>query len=504
MAKGFNDWKKDAPPREDVPFDIDMEQAVIGSLIRNNDLIDVAASDLEPEDFYDPFHQRIFLMVTHLRTEGDVTPLILHSVMRTDPAIKELDGQNYFQAMRDSAPGIPNLRDWTTILLDLSRRRRMIEMGERMIAGARETEQFGISSIKMAEEATDELASLMVGTKGGKHRRGIPVHESLDNLLHAINEQASAETPVAISTGFPRLDGLIGGWLPGKFYVAGGRPGMGKTILATTAAKNAAFEGAQADYYSGEMDDFEISARLGCDIDFDRCEREKLKPLAYQDFVNLKPTPEGMVRMAEARGKLAELDIEFFDSSRLTIEFIVSNARRRKRLFPNKRFLIIVDHLGKVHWEGKPRDTSRVGEISYITDALKALAKELNVPVLALSQLTRDIESREDKHPRQADFRDGGSVEENADVLFGVMRPARYAAEKLRAAKDEEQIRKAIVDMENSKGRFEIAILKQRAGPEADYFDLAIDERASALRDNHASSMPEQDLFFGAGNGQPF
>lgn len=482
--------------RDDLPHDIEVEQQVLGWCLRDNVLIDEASASLEPEDFFDPFHQRVFEMMGVLRTDGDVTVSVLSSVMRTDPAFGK-DGlpPDYLKGLRLGSDSTPSFKEWVSIIRETAQRRRMVEIGERLIEDARAGRQFGAAAAKVAEQATDDLAGIAASAKGGKHRRGIPVYEALDKLMRDIESQANAETPIAIPTGLPRLDNLLGGLLPGRFYVVGARPGMGKSILATNLAKAAARAMFPADYYSGEMGAEEIAARLGCDIDFDRCFSEKMKPLVYQHFVNMKAGAQEIHRLAEARVKLAELPIEFFDAGRLSIEYINATARRRHRLNPVRR-LILVDHLQKVHWEGKPRDASRVQEISEITGQLVTLAKDTGASIVALSQLSRDLENRDDKHPRQPDFRDGGSVEQDADVLIGLYRPMRYAVEKIRQAKNEEQRLSAIAAADDAKGKLEIGILKQRAGAEVDYFPVFIEEKAAAVRDEEPIGVATQDLFF--------
>lgn len=496
--------QKPSAVREDLPHNIDAEQNLFGWLLRKDDLIDVAAGLLQPEDFSDPLHQRMFQMMLALRAEGAVTPNILHSVMKTDPGVLTMDGiqkkqtrgeyQTYFDVLHDYAPGSQTVPESCKSILDASHRRRLILLGERLIAEGNETEQFGIAASKVAEEATDELAAILGETKTGQRWTAIRTEDALHSLCREIEEQATREKPLGISTGLPSLDHIIGSLFPGKFYVAGARPGMGKTILGTNLCRAAAMAGFQADFYSGEVDIKQISARLGCDIDFDRAVDERLEPLPYQNFDQLRATTGQLIRMAEATMRLQSFPghIDVFDVGRLTIERIESTARRRFKADPTTR-LIVVDHLQITYSE--KQHFNRVAELSHITGRLKELSKELNSPVVALSQLNRDIEMREDKHPRMPDFRESGSIEQDADVMFGLMRPMRYAVDKIRSAKNEEQRVTAIREADEAKGVLELAVLKQRGGAEADYFKLFIDERASAIRNDPPGVMPVADLF---------
>lgn len=479
---------KDAAPRHD-PWDIALEQAVLGGMLVDNRKIDVASAILEPEDFYDPLHQRIFEMSCYLLTEGSVTPPILYAVMKTDVGLEEVGGSSYLLDMAIVGSSSAPIPEYCRIIKDLSSRRNIIALAEGLLADAtlppRET-----PTSALAEKATDGLNAILLGTSAGAKRRSVKATDALADMLRRIEAQAVAERPHGVRTGIEPLDEIIGGLFPGKLLIVAGRPGMGKSIVGTNIAKNVARRsstepgvpdfGIPVDYLSAEMDNDELSARVGTDIDFDRCAPEGLKPAAYGDFTQMRATGEMVGRLAEANLKLHDLDLEFFDSN-LTLEWIEATCRRRSREKPGHR-LVIIDHLQLVSVAELRRGANRNDEQTIITKRLKALARDLGITIIALSQLSREVEKRDDKRPILADLREGGSIEQDADIVIGIMRPILYARAKIQAAKNEEQRSKAIVEYDDAKGVLEAAVLKQRGGRTTNYFRLYIDEKASAIR----------------------
>ena len=477
---------KDIAPRHD-PWDIPLEQAVLGAMLVDNRLIDAASAALEPEDFYDPLHQRIFEMMVYLLTEGTVTPPIVYAVMKTDPGLAEMGGVKYLAELAILAPSLPPIKEYCRIIKDLSSRRNIIALAEGLLADATLPPREAPTA-NLAEKASDGLDAILAGTRAGAARRSVKATDALGDMLRRIEAQAVAEKPHGVGTGIEPLDDIIGGLFPGKLIILAGRPGMGKSIFGTNIAKNVAARllesgatfGIPVGYLSGEMDNDELSARVGTDIDFDRCAQDGLKPAAYGDFAQMRATGEMVGRLAEANLKLHGMDLEFFDTN-LTLEWIEATCRRRSREKPGHR-LVIIDHLQLVTVAELRRGANRNDEQTIITKRLKGLARELGITILALSQLSREVEKREDKHPILADLREGGSIEQDADIVIGIMRPILYARARIQAAKNEEQRSKAIVDYDDAKGVLEAAVLKQRGGRTTNYFRLYIDEKASAIR----------------------
>lgn len=491
-----------AEPAPHAPFDISLEQAVLGAMLADNALIDPAAEILDAEHFYDPMHGRIFDMAVYLLTEGAVTPLIMRAVMKTDPGIRTLaeddlesgrdPGFDYFAQLMGAAPAQAPIRQFATMLRDLADRRAMIKLGEDLARDATlpPTEA---KTADLADRAQQTLDAVIAGSGKARSRRPVAASAAAWAMMRAVEGQAVADRPVGVKTGISKIDKATGGFLPSTLWVVGGRPGMGKSIVATNWGRQAAEQGIPVDYDSGEMGQAELAARLGCDVDFDRCAADRLDPMPYQDFVHLKATAGQIERMTGAALHLQGLEFDIFDLPGMTLEWIEGSARRRARQRPGHR-LLIIDHLQLVTWEGAPRGTNRNTEQTEITKRLKAVAKELGWTVLLLSQLSREIEKRDDKHPQSSDLREGGSVEQDADVIIGIMRPLRYAKDAIRFAKNAEQRSDAILKYDAAIGVMEMAVLKNRSGPEVDYFKAFVDEKASALRNRPDQADEEPTL----------
>lgn len=476
------------------PYDISCEQSVLGICLVDNRLIDRAAEVLDPEHFFEPLHQRLFEMIVALQTEGSVTPVILHAVMKTDPALAELGGAGYLVTLAQAAPALPNVAELARIIRDLADRRALIQFGEDLIADAYEPPHTRPTG-QLAEDAITGLDTIVAGSKLAKTRRAVSAADALDAMLRKIEEQARADKPIGVKTGLDKIDSLLGALFPGKLIFIGGRPGMCKSTVATNIGRNVAENAVPCSFLSGEMDPDETSARIGCEMDYDRALEDNLKPLIYQDFVHLHATGGMIARMAEANLRLRELPFEIVDVSNMTLEWIESWSRRRARHTPGHR-VVIIDHLQLVNVEMLRKGANRTEEQTIITKRLKSLAKELGWTFIVLSQLSRGLEERDDKRPRAPDFREGGSIEQDADAIIGLYRPLRYAAEAIKRARNEQQRAEAIVAYDDAKGVLEIAMLKNRSGPEADYFQVFVDEKSSVVRNyNPAGGAPEELLF---------
>lgn len=469
------------------PWDIDIEQSVIGACLADNDLIDAVSEILEPEHLYDPAHARMWEMIVYLRTEGAVTPKILYAVMKNDPGVKEVGGLAYMDAMRSAAPARPPVQEFCRILRDLSARRQLRQLGDDIEAALAEGPQYQTTT-DITDRAADILGTIVDGTKEGIRRRPVDAADAMDALGRKMEAQASGTAKPGIKTGIEFLNINVGDMMPGDIWFAGARPGMGKSQLATNIARNVAMQGMPSDYYCPEMTEDQLAARIACEVDYDRVAAERLEPMPYRDLIQLRARPDHMERLAYASMRTKEwAKISLFTAS-MTLEWIEANSRRRARKFPGHR-LLVIDHLQLVTVQNLRRGANRTEEQTIITKRLKELAKELGWTVLILSQLSREIESRDDKRPRMPDFREGGSIEQDADVVLGLVRLIRYASEKIKSAKTEEQRTIALGEYDKLIGVLSIAVLKNRAGGEADYHDVFIDEKSSAIRNERGAAV---------------
>lgn len=269
---------------------------------------------------------------------------------------------------------------------------------------------------------------------------------------------------------------------------------MGKSLFATGVARTAAALGWPVDYYSGEMDDDELSARLVCDQEYESAIETGRKPLAYRDFVQMRASAL-LERFTLAQIDLSNLaPIDLFCPGGMELEWLDSSCRRRHRETKGTRRLVIIDHVQHVHFGGLRRGGNRAEEMTKITRALKDIAADLGWPVVAVSQITRGAEDRDDPRPQMADFRDSGSIEQDADGMIGVYRPWRDLAIKARAARNKARASEKPVDeiaageaesrRDSSENVIELGVIKNRYGPEADYVSAYVRPESSVIRES--------------------
>jgi replicative DNA helicase len=410
-----------------LPFDVDVEQALLGAVLKDNYSLDIATRVLTAEQFYDPLHQRLFTAMASMWSAGQiVTPLTLKVVMEKDPGLAEVGGQTYLQNLALAAPFISNVKEYARILADFAIRRSLIHIGEDIVNTAYEApgELTPATQIEDAEKALYQIA---------EHSRYGGATQSLREAMgRAIQHTEAAMRKGAISgvpSGFTELDSVLGGLHPSDLIVIAGRPGMGKTSLATNIAFHAAkmwmkdktdgaepARGAPVLMFSLEMSADQLAARI----------------LSEQAEIEMRKIRSGramteaeFIRLTQTAQHLGALPLYIDDTGGISIAQIATRARRYKR--EKKIGMILVDYLQLVE-PATRRSDNRVQEVSEVTKGLKALAKELSLPVMALSQLSRSVDSRDDKRPVLSDLRESGSIEQDADVVMFIYRAEYYLA----------------------------------------------------------------------------
>src|SRR5580658_262862 len=408
-----------------VPYDIDIEQALLGSVLVDNQALERLGPLIKPEHFYDPLHARIFETMNRAFERGSfvLTPLTLHAAMKADPGLVEVGGVAYLAGLAGAAPALPNVRDYARILHDLAVRRSLIRIGEDIVNTAYEapTEKGPQVQIQEAEKA------LYAVSESSKYGEGpLDFHEALRRAVESAEAAQKRGGRISgVTSGFTDIDNLLGGLQPSDLLILAGRPGMGKSALGTNMAFNAARafmqdvaaevelpRGAPVLFFSLEMAAQQLSARIlseQTEIEMWKIRNGRFSESEWEKFV---------LSMQE----LSSLPLYIDDTGGISIAQIAARARRMKR--EKKIGLIIIDYLQLI--EPTRRQENRVQEITEITKGLKNLAKELNVPVLALSQLSRGVESRDDKRPVLSDLRESGSIEQDADVVMFVYREEYY------------------------------------------------------------------------------
>ncbi|HEY5239122.1 MAG TPA: replicative DNA helicase [Rhizomicrobium sp.] len=408
-----------------VPYDIEVEQALLGAVLVDNRVLERVSATLRAEHFYDPLHQRIYeLMQTTTERGGMVlTPLTLNAAMKSDPGLMEVGGHAYLAGLAEAAPAMPNVRDYAQILTDLAMRRALIGIGEDIVNTAYEAphEKPPRAQIEEAEKALYRVSETS--------RFGEGPLDFAESLRRAVDSAERAQRRggkiSGVSSGFSDIDSLLQGLQPSDLLILAGRPGMGKTALATNMAFNAAryhsqdmeagaelSRGAPVLFFSLEMAAQQLSARIlseQTEIEMWKIRSGRFAESEWEKFV---------LSMQD----LSTLPLYIDDTGGISIAQIAARARRLKR--EKGIGLIVIDYLQLI--EPSRRAENRVQEITEVTKGLKALAKELNVPVLALSQLSRGVDSRDDKRPVLSDLRESGSIEQDADVVMFVYREEYY------------------------------------------------------------------------------
>jgi replicative DNA helicase len=467
-----------------VPYDIEVEQALLGAILVDNQALERVSAVLKGEHFYDPLHQRLYEAMSGTMERGGmvITPLTLHAAMKADPGLQEVGGHAYLAGLAQAAPAYANVRDYARILHDLFVRRSLIHLGEDIVNTAYEApiEAPPQAQIEEAEKALYRIAETSRYGEGP-----IEFSESLRRTVESAEKaQARGGKISGVASGFADLDSLLGGLQPSDLIIIAGRPGMGKTSLATNMAFHAArayaldvAEGVETPrgcpvlMFSLEMAAQQLSARIlseQTEIEMWKIRNGKFSESEWENFV---------LKMQD----LSTLPLYIDDTGGISIAQIAARARRLKR--EKKVGLVIIDHIQLV--APSRRVENRVQEITEISKGLKVLAKELDVPVIALSQLSRSVDSRDDKRPVLSDLRESGSIEQDADVVMFVYREAYYLKTR-KPAEDDPEFTKWAEKMEKIGMLADVLVEKHRHGATT-RIELFFDDRFTRFKDLAAS-----------------
>ena len=454
-----------------LPHNIEAEQGLLGALLINNDALDQVADFLKPAYFHDPVHQRIFEAISKLIGNGNLaSPVTLKTYLEMDEGLVALGGVGYLARLASNATTIANAKQYGQTIYDLAIRRQLIVVGQEMIGDAfdADIDEKPDDQIDKAEQALYNIA------EKGTHNSGFMTFDaSLTGAIEMAEKAYQRDGNLSgVSTGFKGLDNITGGLQKSDLVILAGRPAMGKTALATNIAFNIAHDYMKA-RQSGNVEtrpDGSVEVKDGGVVGFFSLEMaaEQLatRMLAERAGVSSSNIRKGDIhedeygRLVNAARELQEAPLFIDHTGAIPIATLAARARRLKR--QHGLGLIVVDYLQLVRAPGG-RD-GRVQEVSEITQGLKALAKELDVPVLALAQLSRQVEQRDDKRPQLSDLRESGSIEQDADIVMFVYREPYYLEREKPQEGTEEffawQERMSAVD-----GTAEVIIGKNRHGP---------------------------------------
>ena len=453
------------PENDTLPHNIEAEQQLLGAVLTNNDIYDRIASLVKAEHFFEPVHARIFeIAVARIQKNALVSPVTLKGYLEDDEGLKSLGGPAYLARLAGAAISAFAARDYAQMIYDLAVRRELMRLGQDITARAK--------TIEVDNDPKDQIVGAeqrlyTLGEQGTVEKGFVSFLKATTEAVQSALAAYQREGGLAgISTGLIDLDKKLGGLHPSDLLILAGRPSMGKTSLATNIAFNiakaykrgkrpdgseGAVEGGVVGFFSLEMSSEQLAARIlseASEVPSENIRRGDMTEAEFRRFV-------------EAAKALESCPLYIDDTPAVPISQLAARARRLKRT--HGLDVLMVDYLQLVR-PATAKD-SRVNEVSEITQGLKAIAKELNIPVVALSQLSRQVENREDKRPQLSDLRESGSIEQDADVVMFVYRDEYYKEREKPGDHELDKMAAWQEVMEQVHGKAEVIIGKQRHGP---------------------------------------
>lgn len=479
-----------------LPSNVEAEQSLLGAILHNNDAFYRVTEFLEAKHFFEPVHQKIFeLCEQSIRAGKVVTPVTLKASLPSEEIVTGITASQYLAKLAAEATTVINAYDYGLIVRDLADKRELCALGEDLVTRAADWRETSPANV-LIEEAESRLLELthIESSKGGFMSFETAVRDAIELASKAYQRDGHLS---GISTGLRDLDGLTGGLQKSDLIVVAGRPGMGKSALAMNIAYNVASkycgvpkpdgtvetkEGGRVGFFSLEMSAEQLATRVISERAGLPSSRIRRGEISADEFNALANTAQNIAR----------IPIFIEESGGLSIAQLVSRARRLRR--QKGLDLMIVDYiqlLSGSHKQGY--STNRVGEVTEITTKLKALAKELNIPIIALSQLSRAVEQRDDKRPQLSDLRESGSIEQDADVVMFVYRDEYYLKNQEPQEASDEWF-KWEAQMKAAEGKAELIIGKQRHGPTGKV-DLQFDAKFTRFADlapesRHSNIVP--------------
>ena len=449
-----------------APANIEAEQALLGVLLYDNSAYERLSDQLQGRHFFEPFHGRLFSAIeSHVRRGQLAEPILLAEQFARDAAFDGLGGVRYLADLVDRAPSAANAGDYARVIYDLALRRDLIRIGGEIaqVAQAGDAEKTARDQIEAAEQQLFTLAETGSATSGFR-----PFERALAGAVEMAAEAYNRDGGLSgISTGLTDLDRMLGGLHPSDLIILAARPSMGKTALGANIAFNVArryawepqpdgtrktVSGGVVAFFSLEMSAEQLAMRLLADV------TEVPSDLMRKGEINASEF--GRVRDAAIEIQEAPLFID--DTGGISISKLAARSRRLKRT--SGLDLIVIDYVQLVTGSDTSRTENRVQEVTLITQSLKALAKELSVPIIALAQLSRQVENREDKKPQLSDLRESGSIEQDADVVMFIYREAYYLGRAEPRDNTPEHLT-WMEEMDKIRHHADVIIGKQRHGP---------------------------------------
>jgi replicative DNA helicase len=477
-----------------LPQNVEAEAALLGALMIDNRLVEDVQLKLQPHHFYEPLHGRIYEAILRMTDANRIAnPVTLRPLFESDESIKEVGGPPYLAQLTGSGAAVIGARDFAQQIYDLALLRALVGVGRDLVEGALDTSE-DVAPLAQIERAETELYK--VAEEGGAEGRAKSFSEATKDALEMAERALNSGGHLSgFTTGLESLNSKVGGLHKSDLIIVAGRPGMGKSSLATNigfaCAKRllqdredgiepAKSAGAAVALFSLEMSADQLATRILAEQSGISSENLRMGRISQQEFRQL----------ARAAAELQSLPLYIDDTPGLTIAALRTRARRLKR--QKGIGMVIIDYLQLLQGSGKGSSgDNRVQEISEISRGLKQLAKELDVPVMALSQLSRAVEQREDKRPQLSDLRESGSIEQDADIVMFIYREDYYLAAK-QPADDHPDFAAWQEEMARNYGRAEIIVAKQRHGSTGKVrvkFDSRITKFSDAIDEGYLPEM---------------
>jgi replicative DNA helicase len=456
---------------------IEIEQELLGAVLINSSVFDVIENKLTASDFFEPLHSEIFDAVANVgATHGVMTLALIIASIGSDASqiiVEGMTRRQYIARLAAEASLPHNALAYAKQIREFADRRKMLAMVETVSIGIQSNQP----AADIAGGAIELLDEIAMATSAGS-TPAVSLREAADKSLERMQYGILNPGKLAgISWGLRSLDNKTGGLKRGELFILAGRPGMGKSALAECIARSTASAGEPTFLSSLEMGDISVADRILADQAYDQRD-----PIAYYDIAAGKVSNRQAERLIEAKRQMNDWPLTIDPTPGLTVSQIAARARRLKQALERKgRRLgpVIVDHMHIVRPSNR-YSGARVNEVGEISSALKGLAKELDVPVIALAQLSRAVENREDKRPTMADLRDSGTIEQDADAIIFVYREAYYLERETAPSAEKESARiDRLVDV---KDQLEAIVAKQRNGPTGTV-KLFCDIACNAVRD---------------------
>jgi replicative DNA helicase len=447
-----------------LPANVEAEAALLGALMLDNRLVEDIGLKLKAHHFHEELHGRIYDSILKLTDKNMVAnPVTLRPMFEADEAMKQVGGPGYLATLTGSGATLIAAKDFGQQIYDLALLRALIGVGRDLVESALDTSE-EVAPLDQIEKA--ESALYTVAEQGGADGKAKSFAEATREALETAEKALNSGGLSGITTGLESLNAKIGGLHSSDLIIVAGRPGMGKSALGTNIGFAAAQRylrdmedgiapeksgGAAVALFSLEMSADQLATRILAEQSGISSESLRMGKISKQEFRQL----------ARAAADLETLPFYIDDTPGLTIAALRARARRLKR--QKNIGMVIVDYLQLLQGAGRNNNDNRVNEISEISRGLKTLAKELNVPVIALSQLSRAVEQREDKRPQLSDLRESGSIEQDADIVLFIYREDYYLATK-QPAEDHPEFATWQEEMGRVYGLAEILVSKQRHG----------------------------------------